>query len=245
MKALPTLLAIALGLHTATAQEPRDATKSKPPKTTAPEKTARWNVRVDVQMVVLPQDRALALLPDLQSGDDAKVEAAAAKIQEMIARKEATLHGWPTVTTLSGQRAVAETIEEKRYPTEFNPPDGAAPAPKPDEPRSDSAMPTAFETRNVGVTLEVEPVVLDDGKRIQVNLVPQRVQLLGFDTYDGVVTQGGKSVKIEQPLFFTTKITTSLIVQNGQRMLLDVHMVPKPERTMEFFLLRASATSVK
>ena len=40
--------------------------------------------------------------------------------------------------------------------------------------------PTAFETRNTGVTLEVEPVVGPDGITIDLNLVPQVVEFEGF-----------------------------------------------------------------
>ena len=43
--------------------------------------------------------------------------------------------------------------------------------------------PTAFETRNTGVTLEVEPVVGPDGVTIDLNLVPQVVEFEGFINY--------------------------------------------------------------
>jgi general secretion pathway protein D len=49
----------------------------------------------------------------------------------------------PRVTTRSGQRAVIEIIREFRYPTEFDPDDKTPP----------NLTPTAFETRNLGITL--------------------------------------------------------------------------------------------
>ena len=43
--------------------------------------------------------------------------------------------------------------------------------------------PTAFETRNTGVTLEVEPTVGSDNYTIDMNLVPQVVEFEGFINY--------------------------------------------------------------
>src|SRR4051812_42382917 len=75
-------------------------------------KDSEWNVRVEVLMVALPQDKALALLPDLR--DPARIESAVAQIFAAIDRKEATLMGYPIVQTKDDERGVAETIIEKR-----------------------------------------------------------------------------------------------------------------------------------
>src|SRR6185503_20617892 len=45
------------------------------------------------------------------------------------------------------------------------------------------STPSNFETRNTGVTLEVEPVVGPDGVTIDLNLVPQVVEFEGFINY--------------------------------------------------------------
>src|SRR5207245_6463407 len=80
----------------------------------------------------------------------------------------------PKVTTKSGQRAVIEIVREFRYPVTFTPPQiptlsttttttvivGQNPVvPVVAAPTT----PQMFETRNTGVTLEVEPVVGPDG----------------------------------------------------------------------------------
>src|SRR6266852_7370842 len=60
--------------------------------------------------------------------------------------------------------------------------------------------PTKFDTRNTGVTLEVEPVVGADGAIIDLNLVPQVVEFEGLINYGspinavGVNTAAGISV---------------------------------------------------
>lgn len=154
----------------------------------------------------------------------------------------------PRVTTKSGQRAVVEIIREFRYPTEFDPPQipqstgisesitildtgissssGASSFPV------TPTTPTAFETRNTGITLEVEPVVGPDGYTIDLNLVPQVVEFDGFINYGSPITSSGISLLgipqttvltpnvINQPVFSTRKITTSVSIWDGQTVVL-------------------------
>jgi general secretion pathway protein D len=168
-------------------------------------------------------------------------------------KKGVDLLSAPRVTTKSGQRAVIEIVREFRYPTQFQPPQipqtvGAVTS------RSDTDIislggsssvpvtpttPTAFETRNTGVTLEVEPVVGPDGITIDLNLVPQVVEFEGFinygspilaprssflDTVTGGIIAAPQSVitpnVINQPIFSTRKVTTSVSVWDGQTVVL-------------------------
>jgi general secretion pathway protein D len=168
------------------------------------------------------------------------------------------------VTTKSGQRAVIEIVREFRYPTQFQPPQipqtvGAVTS------RSDTDIislggsssvpvtpttPTAFETRNTGVTLEVEPVVGPDGVTIDLNLVPQVVEFEGFinygspilaprssflDTVTGGIITAPQSVitpnVINQPVFSTRKVTTSVSVWDGQTVVLGGLMREDVQKT--------------
>jgi general secretion pathway protein D len=98
--------------------------------------------------------------------------------------------------------------------------------------------PTAFETRNTGVTLEVEPTVGPDGYTIDLTLVPQVVEFEGFINYGspirtvnpgalglipGVAAIVGAPSSvvltenvINQPIFSTRKVTTSVSIWDGQ-----------------------------
>ncbi len=166
--------------------------------------------------------------------------------------------------TKSGQRAVIEIVREFRYPTQFQPPQipqtvGAVAN------RSDTDIlslggssnvpvtpttPTAFETRNTGVTLEVEPVVGPDGVTIDLNLVPQVVEFEGFINYGSpilsptssflnTVTGGIISAPpsvitpnvINQPIFSTRKVTTSVSVWDGQTVVLGGLMREDVQKT--------------
>jgi general secretion pathway protein D len=92
--------------------------------------------------------------------------------------------------------------------------------------------PTAFETRNTGVTLEVEPVVGADGYTIDLNLVPQVVEFEGFVNYGSPIQTTSTNAfgiptvnvitpnVINQPIFSTRKVTTSVQVFDGQTVVL-------------------------
>jgi beta-lactamase regulating signal transducer with metallopeptidase domain len=129
----------------------------------------------------------------------------------------------PRVTTKSGQRAVIEIIREFRYPTEFTP----------DQKTPPTLIPSAFETRNVGVTLEVNPTVSPDRRGIDLEVVPQVVELTGFNR----LGPGGSTTLVKvprgavpdvkagpgeilQPIFSSRKITTNVAIFDGQTIVL-------------------------
>lgn len=53
--------------------------------------------------------------------------------------------------------------------------------------------PTAFETRNTGVTLEAEPTVGPDGNTIELNLSPEVVEFDGFVNYGSPILSPSSS----------------------------------------------------
>ncbi len=103
----------------------------------------------------------------------------------------------PSTISRSGERSKIEIIREFIYPTEYEPPEipssigggglidpvtgqiASAPSATPVTP----AHPTAFETRNVGVTLEVEPTVGPNRRFIELSLKPEMVEFEGFVNY--------------------------------------------------------------
>jgi general secretion pathway protein D len=167
-------------------------------------------------------------------------------VRALNQKKGVDLLSAPRVTTKSGQRAVIEIIREFKYPTEFQPPQ------VPQNTNGQSVVvtpttPTAFEVRNTGVTLEVEPVVGPDGQTIDLNLVPQVVEFEGFINYGspifglsitqtasffnnltgifvpGIVSSTSTLLTnnvINQPIFSTRKVTTSVSVWDGQTVVL-------------------------
>ncbi len=145
-------------------------------------------------------------------------------IRALNAKKGVDLISAPRVITKSKQRATIEIIREFRYPTEFERKDG-------------KTVPTTFETRNCGITAEVEPTV-GEGEEITLQMVPQIVEFLGFISYPsgkampakrapgeklidrlvkpGVPDEPFTQDEIRQPIFSTRKITTEITFISGQ-----------------------------
>ncbi len=203
-----------------------------------------WQIRVEVPVVSMPTGVALQLIPALR--DPRQVEATVKNLQAQIARGEAALVAWPVVRTSIGQRGESEAIEEIRYPTEFDPPQvpqnfsTASPAPH----RPTEWVPKAYETRNVGVTLEVTPTAIVDGTWIDLELNPLHTVFLGFNRLYASKAAWGPACIIDQPEFLTLKTTVSLSARSGEWKLLATFVVPKPEPHVELFLLRATAFSL-
>jgi len=174
-------------------------------------------------------------------------------IRALNQKKGIDLLSAPKITTKSGQRAVIEIVREFRYPTQFTEPkvpdiSGRGTSSNANTttialPVVGPSTPSNFETRNTGVTLEVEPVVGPDGVTIDLNLVPQVVEFEGFINYGSpiktvnpallnfitgstsAITGLTQSITltdnvINQPIFSTRKVTTSVSVWDGQTVVL-------------------------
>jgi hypothetical protein len=222
-------------------------------------------VEFDLMVVQLPEANALPLIRELR--DPKQAEGAADKVVDLVANNKANLIAWSVLATNSGQRAVSEQIDEFRYATEYEAPGAAkvtdtrpatsAPPAPPTVPIDPSTpppsvdfqgrvtttisefegIPTSFETRNLGVTFEIEPTIAPDGKTIALSLVPQHVSLLAMRKAEIEEKSTGKKVVVEQPEILTNKMTTSITVQDGDTTLLGVFKVPEPKGTMELFIL--------
>jgi general secretion pathway protein D len=150
----------------------------------------------------------------------------------------------PSVTARSGQKANIEIIREFIYPTEYEPPEipqtfggnvntndnivgggggggggGAFPV--------TPANPTAFETRNTGVTLEIEPTIGENDFVIDLRFVPEIVEFEGFINYGSPIQSTASDIagnpvqititdnRIEMPVFSVRRVNTSLTIYDG------------------------------
>ena len=181
-------------------------------------------------------------------------------IRALNQKKGIDLLSAPRVTTKSGQRAVIEIVREFRYATQYTPPQvpsitgGGSGTGTVSISVVTPTTPTAFETRNTGVTLEVEPVVGPDGVTIDLNLVPQVVEFEGFINYGSPIfgiqppatslnpITGVTSLLtspsvlltqnvINQPIFSTRKVTTSVSVYDGSTVVLGGLMREDVQKT--------------
>lgn len=207
----------------------------------------QWIITAECQMMIVPQKLALELLPDLS--DDEKIDAAWERVQKLIAQGEIELLGKLLLKGDADKRMVAESIEEMRYPTQFDPPQIPSEIPKESATEVLKAWPvvgvtpTSFETRNVGQTLEMETFVSDDGQWIDMNVVAQHIRFLRWVKFDAGRLANGERLSIEQPHMHVLRNTQSLRMRNGQRVLLGVHRPPEPnQKSFELFVLQLKAT---
>jgi general secretion pathway protein D len=159
-------------------------------------------------------------------------------------KKGVDLMAQPSVTTRSGQAASIRVVEEFIYPTEYEPPE------LPNEIFSSSvalfdnfgniinvlggndsfpvtpATPTAFESREVGVILEVLPVADANRRYVDVTLNPSVTDFDGFVNYGSPITSSSDSIlgpvtnvltenRILMPVFSVRRTNSNLVVADG------------------------------
>lgn len=132
----------------------------------------------------------------------------------------------PRVTTRSGVNASIEVVTEIIYPTEFRVTEptvtasaqggGGLVTPP-------TVTPDNFETRRTGVILNVTPTVGPDGYTIDLALAPEVAELVDWIQYGSSLSiplpAGGTQTfqyNIPQPVFASRNVTTSIVIWDGQ-----------------------------
>ena len=131
-------------------------------------------------------------------------------------------------TARSGQKATTESIEEFIYPTEYEPAELPEDIQRQGQGRQNQnhpaaippsvPLPTAFETRNLGSTLEIEPTLSEDNKIIDLRFVPEIVYHVGNTVWAEWKGEHGNS-PIQMPTIYTLRVNTSVTLADGQTML--------------------------
>ena len=157
-----------------------------------------------------------------------------AKLGEMIEAGDAQLVETCYGKGLSGQRLKIESVREHLYPTEWDP------AEMPNKTQLDNASlrptganPTAIEARNVGTTVEIEPLIGVE-KVVEVNIAPEIVEYLGD-------LGPGEDCPFEvkhmvQPNFYTMKLQTQVLAFVGQHNLVGT-FTPSGDKDRRVLLL--------
>ena len=182
-------------------------------------------VRVMAEFVDLPHEDLTKLLTDRRiSANDTELRK---KVQELVLTGAAFIVETMICTAPSGNRATTESIQEFIYPTEYEPAHipasthvtAAGITVKSEDPdNSTGPTPTAFDTRNIGSTLEIEPTMSSDHKVIQLRMVPEIVYHLSDKVWsEWFGNQGDASMKM--PLFYSMRVTTSVTMMSGQTLL--------------------------
>lgn len=137
----------------------------------------------------------------------------------------------PRVTTVNGQRAQIKVVQEFIYPTEYE----VTPATTNSQGSVTTppvVSPGNFETRPIGIILDVTPQVGADRKTINLTIIPEVSEFITWldfgvptQTFSGSLTDPTETrifpgFPILQPLFASRSVTTSVIVNDGETVVL-------------------------
>jgi general secretion pathway protein D len=131
----------------------------------------------------------------------------------------------PKVTVTSGRKATINITRKFPYPRDYSPPQVPQTQGNGSLNPATPATPTSFETRNVGVQLEVEPTVGPDGYTIELSLSPQITEFQGFVNY-GSPIQTVAPVQLLTPTAFLGINTTTAI--GSKQIILTQNVINQP-----------------
>ncbi|MFT5469181.1 MAG: hypothetical protein ACI8UO_004296 [Verrucomicrobiales bacterium] len=201
-----------------------------------PDKPKRPDIATLVEFIRFEMASSVELLSKHSGKADATDLRKA--LQDRIDVGEAELLGAAWSLSSEGHRGKVEGIEELIYPTEFDPANSASTLTlknvDTDVFETLPATPIAYETRNIGITLEVDPSI-DPSGMIHLNLSPERVILgeeIQFHHPDVA-----PSAKI--PIFHSTRLTTSIATKSGAYALAGVGRDPSDYLQRVFMFVRA------
>lgn len=193
-------------------------------------------VRVQVEFIDLSHEQ----LTELMFG--AKPAANDTELRQQVAQlvKDGKAKVMETLlcTGRSRQKSTTESIEEFIYPTEYEPAEFADESKKPAPAANEAAdsskrealgpTPTAFETRNLGSTMEIEPTVSEDGKTIDLRFVPEIVYHVENEIWAEWKDEHG-SAHVQMPVMYTLRVNTSVKLANGKPLLVGA-LTPKNDK---------------
>jgi hypothetical protein len=191
-------------------------------------------IRVQVEFIDVSHEQ----LTELLFGEKAPAndEEMRKQVAALIKDGKASILETMLCIARSGQKATSEAIEEYIYPTEYEPaelagntggdegPVNGVPEKKIRRDFATGPTPTAFETRNLGSTLEIEPTLGVDDKIIDLRFLPEIVYHVGNEVWAEWKGQHGNS-PIQMPKFYKVSVTLA----DGKPMLVAA-VSPKDEQ---------------
>lgn len=175
-------------------------------------------IRISVQYFSLP----LLSLNELLAAEPSSDAILHDKVFALTKEGKAKLLDSNMIVCRTGQKATAESIREEIFPTETEPSDGLNGATQTDHVLTfwnpsvrpfDAAFQCNFETRNTGMTLEVEPC-FEFPSFVNLRLVPEIVSPVGLSTWMEHTDRWGKA-DIKFPVFETWRSNSTLTLKSG------------------------------
>jgi len=143
-----------------------------------------------------------------------------AHVRALLDAKKAVLENLAAITTRSGQRCKLQSVHEFRYADHFHTPDAPA----------QISRPNMYETRNLGDTLEFEPILGADGETIDVTLDVEESRFLRWSE-SGLSQRGAIAA---HPVIASRQISTQRTLTAGKPSCVGTfspHPVPATDAT--------------
>jgi hypothetical protein len=175
------------------------------------------NVRVSLQLV----EMAHPVMSELLGGGDSSGDLLHTGATALVKQGKAKVLETCVLVCRSGNKATTESMREEIFPTEY--PGSLQWNVAPTQEQLATVPPTnpmlraimAFETRNAGVTFEVEPTVNWDERIIDLRLAPEFVDQVRLDTWMAHKDQWGDA-SIRMPVFETLRTEVALTMLPGK-----------------------------
>jgi hypothetical protein len=193
-------------------------------------------IRVQVEFIDVSHEQLTELLfGEKAPANDVELRK---QVAQLIKDGKANILETLLCTARSGQKATSESVEEYIYATEYEPAEMVNELNFKNEEAAESAKvtrrdfatgptPTAFETKNLGSTLEIEPTLGEDNKIIDLRFLPEIVYHVGNEIWAEWKGVHGDS-PIQMPKFYKVSVNTSVTLADGKTMLVAA-ISPKDE----------------
>ena len=184
-------------------------------------------VRVMVQVIEVPH----VALTKWTSAEKLNGYALHDRAMKLTETGEAEVMETIVLLAQNGQKAVAESHPERIAPTIFNRAEPqVTPGPESKERHVwrayDAVFHDAFETRNAGPSLEIEPTIAIGGQFVDLRYAFEIVDRIGLETWTEFRDQWGDA-SVRTPIYTTRRITSAMTLRPGSFELCTV-LTPKP-----------------
>lgn len=222
LKYICTGMALCTGLTSLTAE----SKKTNPEKATDKEATADpFKVDTNIQIYLEYIEMPLLTMAELMNNKKATDTDSAlrSRVTDLIKNEKATLVDLQLLTVPDGHKAATASIQEFIYPTEYEPAElpgtvhlhsGNGHLGIISKNFATGPNPTAFETRNLGNTLEVEATLDPDAPYIRVRLAPEISYFVKNEIYSHWKDERSQA-DIVMPILYTLRVSAEITATDG------------------------------
>jgi hypothetical protein len=184
-----------------------------------PVETAPKLIRVQVEHIEMShKDLTRLMMEDNAETSDAK--ALRMKVQELMDKDTAKVIDTQILVGRSGENSTTGSRQEFIYPTEYEPPGFGVDLEKKLEEIGAFPIglgnPVAFETRNLGSSMECEPILGEDNKTIGLRLESELTWHTGNTVWGESKDTMGNVYKVAMPDFYVMDTNTNVTCIAGQ-----------------------------